>query len=478
MKRKMTESGQALILIVFAAVGLFGFAALAIDGSRVFSDRRHAQNAADTAVLAAALAKIREPGDDAAKFAAAASAAALRAASNGFDAANSIVEVHQCNELNLDPACEGIPSGADLTQYIQVVIRFSTPNTFARIIGRDQVPTVVTAVARAVIGGNTPAGKSAAISAMSPHDEKAVWGNGNFSLNIHNSGIFDNSDHGCAFVTSGASGTYNIDPAYDFEVVGQYCASGGHNVVLSEPPLTGLTGSQLPYPPAINIPPPTISCPGNGTVIWDPVNIGWRISPGTHVYQDLPGGNVIFASGDHCFPAGFKLSGNTPTITVENNSQFLISGGEFQVTSNGNFNCSNLLVHINGGTGMRLNGNGVNNCTGVTFYASTGSVTWNGNSSNTYSAPDSGTYKGLLVYLPYGNSSQLTVSGNASSEFTGSIIAVSSPVELRGNNQTLALSTQIIGYTVQMSGNGTFEIDYDPSQQYGEGDPTMIQVTK
>ena len=57
MKPKSQERGQALILIAFAAIGLFAFTALAIDGSRVFSDRRHAQNAADTAALAAALAK-------------------------------------------------------------------------------------------------------------------------------------------------------------------------------------------------------------------------------------------------------------------------------------------------------------------------------------------------------------------------------------------------------------------------------------
>lgn len=39
-----TPRGQALVLIALAAVGLFAFAALAIDGSAVFSDRRHAQN--------------------------------------------------------------------------------------------------------------------------------------------------------------------------------------------------------------------------------------------------------------------------------------------------------------------------------------------------------------------------------------------------------------------------------------------------
>ena len=91
MKLNSQENGQALILVALAAVGLFAFAALAIDGSRVFSDRRHAQNAADTAVLAAALAKVR--GQDY-------SAAALtRASSNGLgNNADSTVEVHLCSE--------------------------------------------------------------------------------------------------------------------------------------------------------------------------------------------------------------------------------------------------------------------------------------------------------------------------------------------------------------------------------------------
>ena len=59
MKPRLQERGQALVIIALAVVGLFGFSALAIDGSRVFSDRRNAQNAADTAALSAALAKIR-----------------------------------------------------------------------------------------------------------------------------------------------------------------------------------------------------------------------------------------------------------------------------------------------------------------------------------------------------------------------------------------------------------------------------------
>lgn len=469
MRTKSSERGQALILIVFAAVGLFAFAALAIDGTRVFSDRRHAQNAADTAVLAAALAKVR--GQDY-------SAAAInRAGSNGLqDGVNSTVEVHDCSELNLNPPCEGLPDGADKTQYIQVVIRMTTPTTFARIIGRTEVPTVVSAIARAVGGSSPTSFSSPAVSAMSPHDAAAIHGNGNFHLDINHSGIFDNSDasagcpNGSALLFNG-NGTYEVDTGY--EVVGTHCSVGSNSITGDFKP-----GTKIPYPPAINIPEPSISCGGTpGTVNWDPMSSGWLVSPGEHVYQDLPGGNVTFAAGNHCFPAGYKLSGNTPSITA-NNAKFFISGGEFQITSNGNFYCNNLLVHVKGGTGVRLNGNGTSNCTGVTFYMSTGNVSWLGNSTNIYSAPTSGTYKGLLVYLPYGNSSPLTVSGNASSQFTGSIIAVSSPIQLQGNNATLALSTKIIGYTVGFSGNGKFQIDYDPSQQFAQGEPTMIQLTK
>jgi uncharacterized membrane protein len=57
----LTENGQALILVALAAVGLFATVGLAIDGSAKFSDRRHAQNAADNAALTAALALVNDP---------------------------------------------------------------------------------------------------------------------------------------------------------------------------------------------------------------------------------------------------------------------------------------------------------------------------------------------------------------------------------------------------------------------------------
>ena len=463
MKPKLQEKGQALIIIAFSAVVLFGFAALAIDGSRVFSDRRHAQNAADTAALAAALSKIRadppETGDAAAE-----AAGLARAASNGYDNINSIVEVHNCSEANLNPPCEGLPVGADPTQYIQVVIRLITKTTFARVIGRTEIPSMVSAIARAEPGGPGPVGGGFALSAMSPHDQDAVSGLGNFNLDIRHSGVFDNSDHGCAFTTSGSAGTYAVDTS--FSIVGGHCQNGF-------PTLDGpfAPTSQRPYPPQIDVLPPDITCDGNS--VYDATNHTY--SPGNHYNLSIPNGTVIF-EGNHCFYGGVSISGNTTIVAT--NANFLIASGEFKSNSNGTFKCDNLLVHINGGTGFHVNGNSTNICTGVTFFASTGDVSWNGNPYIDFAAPDEGPYQGLLIYLPYGNSSPLTINGNSQQSLRGSIVAVSSPIKVNGNSGTFALSSAIIGYTVSLSGNGNILIDYDPDDQFTQIDPTLIQVTK
>ncbi len=52
-RRRSAESGQAIVLMALAMIALLAFTALAIDGGRLFTVRRTAQNAADMAALAA-----------------------------------------------------------------------------------------------------------------------------------------------------------------------------------------------------------------------------------------------------------------------------------------------------------------------------------------------------------------------------------------------------------------------------------------
>jgi|GEM_PF-1291050 len=56
---KNKQSGQAIVLIVFAIIGLVGLVGLTVDGGRAYADTRRAQGAADSAVMAAALAMTR-----------------------------------------------------------------------------------------------------------------------------------------------------------------------------------------------------------------------------------------------------------------------------------------------------------------------------------------------------------------------------------------------------------------------------------
>ncbi|MCI0549476.1 MAG: pilus assembly protein TadG-related protein, partial [Anaerolineae bacterium] len=437
----------------------------AIDGGRVFSDRRHAQNAADTAALAAALAKIRaEPpssADDAAK-----AAARDRALSNGYaNDSDSVVEVHICNEPGV--VCQGMPVGADASEYIQVKITSTVQTTFARIIGRSSMTHTLEAIAWAKLGEPGPLFEGMALAAMSPDDPDAMKGHGNVFLDINNSGVFVNSiAEGCPGGAMGVvgNGNYEVDTA--FAIVGDLCQNG--NPVLDENLVQ--QASQIPYPPEINIPAPSITCSVPSVLT------GNTYSPGIHNSLNVPNGTYTFAAGNHCFNGGVTINGGTDIIA--NDVNFLLSSGEFRSNANGSFTCTNTLVHINGGTGMHFNGAASINCTGVTFYVSTGDLTWNGGVSNNLTAPTSGPYAHLLIYLPSTNSSPLSIIGNSDNSLTGSIIAVASLISIEGNTGTFALSSQITGHTVDIGGNGTIQINYDPAQQYAITSPTTIQLTK
>jgi hypothetical protein len=473
MFHKKSEKGQALVLIALAAIGLFGFTALSIDGGMVFSDRRHAQNAADTAVLAAALARVRSVSDP---DGAAIAAGFARASSNGYDTdANSTVEVHICDEPGI--ICEGMPTGAIPSDYVQVKIVSIVHTTFARIVGRATVTNVVTAVARAKVGGPSPVFDGSALVALSQTDPDAVGAGGNVNLDINNSGVFSNSSDTCAM-----SGTGNINVSVDtaYNIVGGHCQNGSVN--FSGGPIQST--SQIEYPPDLDIPAPTITCSGNGQITADAMPNHFTIHPGNYPSLTLNNGTYTFVgNGKFCFHGNVSINGNTDVIA--NHVDILVTAGSFDINGNSTFNCDYMLVYITGGSGMHFNGNGSNTCTNVTFYAEQGSVTWNGNVANTFTAPSPTTeggvhqeYANLLIYMPYGNTSPLQINGNAGNTLTGSIIAIQSHVTISGNSGTTGFNSNITGYTVTLAGNSNTVINYRPEDQLTVMDPSDLGLIK
>jgi hypothetical protein len=157
---------------------------------------------------------------------------------------------------------------------------------------------------------------------------------------------------------------------------------------------------------------------------------------------------------------------------------FRINASSFQINGNSSFTCTNTLVYGASGSGIEFDGNATNTCTGITFYMQAGKVVWNGNIANKFTAPTSGPYKGLLIYMPYGNNSDLTINGNSGNQLTGSIIAVSSPITINGNSGSSGMNTAIIGYTISMAGNSNTTINYNAADQYTPVANPNIQFTK
>lgn len=456
MRHKPTQRGQALILIVLTIVGLVALVALAVDGGNAFADRRHAQNAADAAALAAALAKINDQDWQ--------TAAMGRAISNGYNNDG----IHSTVTVSNPPGagCNGVNSPyAGNDEYVQVVIRSTVDTFFGSVVGINQMNNCVEAVARAREGAYVPLYNGAGVVALKPNGN-SVFGNvGNINLTVRNSGVFVNSNGSCAM---SVNGNVNLTVDTQYGIVGGFCRTG--NVTVHGPVVTG--SGQVPYPPSINVPPPSISCSGEG------YRSGNTYYPGHYSNISLSAnGSYTFAPGNYCVDNGISISGNI-ALTM-NNVNMQLNGGSFAIAGNSSVSCSNFLFYSTGNAGgIHFNGNSGNTCTGATFYLESGNLVWNGNVANTFTARTEGPYANLLIYMPYGNTSGLTINGNSGNTIVGTVLAVQSPITISGNSGTAGFRSQIVGYTIQFSGNANTTIDYRDSDNFDIPSPPTIELVR
>jgi len=438
------ERGQALVLIVLAAIGLFAFAALAIDGSVIFSDRRHAQNAADTSALDAALAKTR--GGDWVNEGLA------RAASNGYDWQDPTkeVEFYQCDWAGA--TCDSLPAGADPEEYIQVTIKSDVKLFFARVIGRQTATNYVEAVARASTPVNKPWFDGKALvstmpgcrSAGDPYDPFTVGGNGTTVVN--NSGIFVNSTCDPAFTDNGNSNLVTTSQGV--------CVVGGvpDDVTGVNPPPTENCGSQQD-PEMYQLPNPSCTRAGSIVDVGGGVYEAWPgyfNRTGNQTFPDVsPAGKLYLHKGIYCLENGLSLNGNW-TITTD------------------------------------LNDNDIHDAQteGAFFFIPDGDVTFNGGSTMEIHAISS-TFDGFpaelvnyLFYVPPTNESNFTITGNNGSTFVGTILAPASHITLNGSGNAFSLDTQIIGYDQTITGGGTINITYNQANNANPTTQPGVELTQ
>jgi hypothetical protein len=423
MKRQFNhQRGQALILIALGLVGMIGLTALAIDGGNAFSQRRHAQNAADTASLAGALEKVRDfNGEDVGGVKLKAAAFAI-AKNNGYNpATNPNISVVVNNPPLAD--CKGSITGPyyNKINYVQVIIREDVDTYFGSVVGIPQTHSCVEAIALAQPA--YPPFGGAAIIALECHAKWAIEASGTTNIEVRGGGLYSNSDHAEPIKILKPENLV-LQPGYAANMVGDGLSA------------SSCTGAIPPgYPFVCNIPQKTPCPPLPDDDPLLPQYICDYYYPGDY---KPPDGEII-DQGVHCIEGNFYEANFTSELSDPINPD-------------------------------------PNKIGGVTFVMLNKGIQWSGNNVIRLNAPSKGSTKGLLFYLPPSNASAVTMNGTANTTYIGSILAPSSEITLNGTLDGDAFHSSVIGRTIKLTGTGFFNVYYDSEKNYWF--PPQIELTK
>jgi len=447
MKHKITtERGQVLILIVFGLLGLIGMTGLAVDGGNAYSDRRHAQNAADTAALAGARALVREEVWKDASMAI--------AQENGFEdgdndldqTSDSInVEVYQCDESDdadtvVDCGEYDIDNIANADEYLLVKISSVVDTYFAPVIGIREISNTVYAIAHVKPSERKPFAEGQAVVGLSPDSCSAVKYSGSAETRVEGGGLFVNSD--CtndAFKNENMGGTLHAPSA---------CIVGDTDVDPND------TGDAIDIPPdQFNI--GSDDCEPMG---YPPDDYNF---PNPDICLGAPDATVVDAgSNDYMTPG--KWSGQFPPAGVTS-----LSPGLYCVYGD-----------------FRLGASDVLSGTNISIFVFDGDVDWHGGAEvNLQAYPEGyGELSGLLIYLPLDDPIDYThvvhINGNSNSYLKGTVLAPAAECVVNGNGDLPRVDGQFICYTVELSGSSDLYLRYVDSENWDSLTNPIIELTE
>lgn len=309
---------------------------------------------------------------------------------------------------------------AGQAEYVQTIITSTVQTYFGRVIGITQVTNKVEAVARAKPPVISPMFFGNAIVGLAPNECKAVVYQGNANTTVTGGGIYVNSSCGgggnqAAFFNNSSSAQLT---APCLQAVGGIQYEPGAINIPSSCIITG-----APPLPAPIYPNPT--CSGNAS------QNGNVLSPGNYSGTFPPAGVTQLESGIYCVNGNFRLN-----------------------------------------AGDQLSG------AGVVIRINNGDVRWNGDATINLSAPTTGPFAGLLLFLPEGNNNEVQINGNAGSTFTGTILAPSAAISINGTGGVTGLNSQVIGYTVDLSGTANTLINYNAGQNYQAPENPAVQLVQ
>ncbi len=417
MLQRKSEKGQALILIVFAILGLIALTALAVDGGMAYSERRQAQSAADAAALDAGLAKIRGGNLITEGLA--------RAASNGFDnnGTDNTVTINNPPQAG----CNGAGQYVGNNEYVQVIINTATDTFFGGVIGVNEVDNCVDAVARAVPGTTAQLLPGYAVAGLAPSGCDAVYVAGNGQLQTWGGGIFSNSIDTCGLHFQGSSQTQTHEGSGGINMVGSGYQITGNPSIQTHGEGSHANLPQIQYPP-VDLPNPV--CSGTAT------KVGNTMTPGNYSGTFPPNGVDTLNSGIYCLSGSFKMNANDK-LTGNEVLIVLEVGG---------------TLDWNGGSEIKLKAPKSGPFRNLLIFARLG---------NPNSHP------------------KMYINGNSNSELTGTIYMPSIELIINGNNTQLQKTdSQIIAYNVKFSGSSDTQINMNANNQYKAPQSPILQLVE
>lgn len=425
-KQQRSESGQVMVFLAICFVVLIGFSALAIDGGMLYSDRRHAQNAADAASLAG--------GSGAAYFmrvnnvnynaficgttgASQTGDAAELAAINNAVLNDYILDSDISDNHGVNVTCEITDRGSYEDKHLDVVTKITreTASNFAHLIYdgplRNQVEAVVRiyppaplAFGKAIVALNDAgcSGNQYGVifsgSSNTTVTGGGVWSNGcltgngtSFTVNVNNGGV--------AYAGSSTGTLTNIHPAPQHIPA----ALPDYSTDVNEPNCSGLPSRTVPKS-------------GDAT-----------LQPGVYDEIKWTGGALTFSPGLYCISSSKGISITGGSISGDGVTIFLQNGG---LSISGNVTPVDLRAPLE--------------------------------------SPDpSPAIPGVLIQLAHGNTETISVTGNSTSFYLGTVYAPDGDLYFSGSSGTNpTFNTQLIGNNVEVSGGAIIDINFNDDENF------------
>ncbi len=392
-------STSVIAAIMFPVV--IGGIGLGVETGYWYMTQRELQHAADVAVHAAAVRKRSGDTTDGMR-----TAALYIANQTGFSGSSG-------NFIVNSPVATGPNAGDPDT--VEVMLSQIEPRLFSAIFSNEPIDIGARAVAKI----NETA--KACILALSPSTAGAVTVSGSTSVSLTGCDVASNSNASDSFLMKGAA-TLSTGCIYS---VGATVTTAALNLTDCDQPKEYAAAVADPYAAVAE---PVVQGTCQSKNVGKP-NGETTLTPVENHPSGVPAMrfcNGLSIKGDVVFQPGL----------------YIIEGGD---------------VTVNGG-GTDPDAAGLIG-SGVTFYLTNGAgLKLGGNTRMNLSAPTSGPFSGILFF---GGRDQIgvahTVAGTSDSILQGAIYMPAGDLKYRGNSSTGDGCTQIVGYTVDLSGNSNFE---------------------